>query len=53
MKPPSRKIRRSMRAPPVLAIIIVLHTPEMTLNIPAAICWMRNTTNNCLKNLKE
>jgi len=41
-----------MRAPPVLAIIIVLQTPDMSLNIPAAICWIRKTNNKCLKNLK-
>ena len=52
MKPPSKKTRRSMRDPPVLAIIIVLETPDMNLNIPAAICWTRKTSNKCLKNLK-
>jgi len=38
MKPPSKKTRRSMSDPPVLAMIIVLQTPDITLNIPAAIC---------------
>jgi len=37
-----------MRDPPVLAMIIVLQTPDITLNIPAAICWTRNTNNKCL-----
>lgn len=53
MKPPSKNTRRSMRAPPVLAIITVLQTPAMTLKSPAAICWIKNTSNSCLKNLER
>lgn len=53
MKPPSRKTRRTQRAPPVQATTFVLQTLAMSLKSPAAICWMRNITRNCLKNLKK
>lgn len=53
MKPPKRKTRRRARAPPVFAIIIVLQIAAISLNNPAAICWIRNTNNSCLKNLKR
>lgn len=52
MKPPKRNTRSIVRDPPVFAMIMVLHTPEMSLKIPAAICWIRNMSRNCLKNLK-
>lgn len=53
MKPPSKKTRRSISAPPVLAMITVLQTPAINRNSPAAICWIRNTSSICLKNLRK
>lgn len=53
IKPPKRNTRSSTRAPPVFAMIMVLQTPEMSLKIPAAICWTRNISINCLKNLRN
>lgn len=38
MKPPNKNTSRRVRAPPVFAIIIVLHTAAISLNIPEAIC---------------
>ena len=51
MKPPSKKTIRRVRAPPVLAMIMVLHSDAVSLKSPAAICCTRNTSRNCLKNL--
>jgi hypothetical protein len=53
MKPPSKKTRSRVRAPPVLAMIMVLQTPAISLKSPEAICWMKNTSSSCLKNLKN
>lgn len=52
MNPPSMKTIRSIRAPPVFAMIMVLQSPAVSLKIPAAICWSKNTSNSCLKNLR-
>lgn len=50
---PKRNSSSRARLPPVFATTLVLPTPQTTLNDPAAICWIRNTKNSWVKNLKS